>query len=557
MGKIVPSPNVLHPSETKISQSTSKKLVNKYKQSQSSIVKRLGIVSVFSSRRKRNCRTENDDVMRKTKKKIKPANKPKMKIDTSIGNIISNTASMETESINENIEMELDFEKEVSNKKSTLKQLKTVPMNEETEVSKKTLSNIPYKSDDSYNIKAKQIVKPKKIEKPEFVPILSRRLARRNFKAKLTPGQKILKRVISKSANSNSASRTLFSNQIEKQINPILEKMNQEYDQSKMIANLKSTKTEKVSMSSKSSNNSDTQPKYRKGELDFLDAAIVSRRHGRKCTVKDNLKEEKFKKPVVLKPKVKRDTSANAEDLSSLIQFAKERRTSSSSTTSTSSEISITSKIRIIESMEDRTSFNSRASDSKKSSQSIKKVSKNQSTIKPVEGNQPTIAESKNKNDLEESVNKPDNSNKGKEVTGVLAKEKGLQSTKLKKKVKEPSDEPQNKDSNEESKSMLAKKGKKKLKKKILNDANIEPAEDNDTGVKTTEPSVENKKSKGEADNKINSEGSIVKKKKKLLKTGLKRRTRNTPNTRSLDIKDKNTTLGPIKKSVVSNTKTS
>merc|ERR1712106_273950 len=71
-----------------------------------------------------------------------------------------------------------------------------------------------------------------------------------------------------------------------------------------------------------------------------------------------------------------------------------------------------------------------------------------------------------------------------------------------------------------------------------------------------TEPSVENKKSKGEADNKINSEGSIVKKKKKLLKTGLKRRTRNTPNTRSLDIKDKNTTLGPIKKSVVGNTKT-
>merc|ERR1711892_831999 len=407
--KIVPSPNVLHPSETKISQSTSKKLVNKYKQSQSSIVKRLGIVSVFSSRRKRNCRTENDDVMRKTKKKIKLANKPKMKVDTSIGNIISNTASMETESINENIEMELDFEKEESNKKSTLKQLKTVPMNEETEVSKRTLSNLPYKSDDNYNIKAKQIVKPKKIEKPEFVPILSRRLARRNFKAKLTPGQKILKRVISKSANSKSASRTLFSNQIEKQINPILEKMNQEYDQSKMIANLKSTKTEKVSMSSKSSNNSDTQPKYRKGELDFLDAAIVSRRHGRKCTVKDNLKEEKFKKPVVLKPKVKRDTSANAEDLSSLIQFAKERRTSSSSTTSTSSEISITSKIRIIESMEDRTSFNSRASDSRKSSHSIKKVSKNQ----------PTIAESKKKSDLEESVDKPASSNKGKKV-GVL-----------------------------------------------------------------------------------------------------------------------------------------
>merc|ERR1712106_954125 len=134
---------------------------------------------------------------------------------------------------------------------------------------------------------------------------------------------------------------------------------------------------------------------------------------------------------------------------------------------------------------------------------------------------------------------------KGKKVTGVLAKKKGLESTKLKKKVKEPSDEPQNKDSIEESKSMLAKRGKKKLKKKILNDANIEPAEDNGTGVKTTERSVENKKSKGEVDNKINSEGSIVKKKKKMLKTGLKRRTRNTPNTRSLDIKDKNTTLGP------------
>jgi hypothetical protein len=82
--------------ETKISQNKTKKLVNKYKQSQSSIVKRLGTFAVFSSRRKRNCRTENEDAMRKTQKRIKLASKSKMKIDTT-GEMKSSVTQMETE----------------------------------------------------------------------------------------------------------------------------------------------------------------------------------------------------------------------------------------------------------------------------------------------------------------------------------------------------------------------------------------------------------------------------------------------------------------------------
>ena len=246
-----------------------------------------------------------------------------------------------------------------------------ISMNAETLLTKDT-----HEKEEKVNKKKdeKAAVKPKRIEKPEFVPILSRRLARRGLKSKLTPGQKILKRVISKSSNSKTADKKLFVSQVQKQINPILEKMNQDYDKSKSIAKLKTAKNDKVSASSKSSNNSDSgtaPPRYRKGELDFLDAAIISRRHGRKCTSKENVKEEKFKKPVVIKSKIKKDSSVSAEDISSIIPMTNERRTSTSSTTSNSSEVSITSKIKSIESIKDRSSSNSSTSNGKKSSQKL------------------------------------------------------------------------------------------------------------------------------------------------------------------------------------------
>merc|ERR1711915_476917 len=131
----------------------------------------------------------------------------------------------------------------------------------------------------------------------------------------------------------------------------------------------KANKTDRLSTSSKSSNTSETaieksQPRYRKGELDFLDAAIISRRHGRKCTVKNNT-EEKFKKPASTKSKPKKENIVNysVEDINSLLTFTKKKRTSTSSTASNSSEISITSKIKSLEKKSDRSSNSSCSSD--------------------------------------------------------------------------------------------------------------------------------------------------------------------------------------------------
>merc|ERR1712060_417273 len=357
-------------------------------------------------------------VLRKTQKKKKPAIKPKMKIDTTME---SNSSPMDIED-NEVVNMELDLEK-ASNKKASLINTNVISMNAETLLTKDT-----HAKEEKVNKKKdeKAAVKPKRIEKPEFVPILSRRLARRGLKSKLTPGQKILKKIISKSSNSKTADKKLFVSQVQKQINPILEKMNQDYDKSKSIAKLKTAKNDKVSASSKSSNNSDSgtaSPRYRKGELDFLDAAIISRRHGRKCTSKENVKEEKFKKPVVIKSKIKKDSSVSTEDISSIIPMTNERRTSTSSTTSNSSEVSITSKIKSIESIKDRSSSNSSTSNGKKSSQNL---------IEEKEEGKSANKKSLIKKEVPLKSEKKDVHTK----TKVLSKKKGLKSSNLLKKNK-------------------------------------------------------------------------------------------------------------------------
>merc|ERR1712242_498180 len=81
--------------------------------------------------------------------------------------------------------------------------------------------------------------------------------------------------------------------------------------------------------------------KIRKSELDLLDGAILSRRHGRACTKdKDGGEtiEKSFKKPVIKGAKEKKESVLSKESLSKLPGPAvRERRGSTSSTLSTSS----------------------------------------------------------------------------------------------------------------------------------------------------------------------------------------------------------------------------
>merc|ERR1712130_734869 len=142
-----------------VNSNKTKKLINKYKQNQSNIVKRLGTVAVFSSRRKRNCRTENEDVLRKTQKKKKVV-KPKMKIDTALER---DNSQMETED-NDSTKMELDVGKDFEIK--TLPSFQeVVPMNEETPVTKEIKLNLQNHKKINQKIIEKAVIKPKRNEK--------------------------------------------------------------------------------------------------------------------------------------------------------------------------------------------------------------------------------------------------------------------------------------------------------------------------------------------------------------------------------------------------------
>merc|ERR1711915_471456 len=369
-----------------------KKLTNKLKSNKSSIVKRLGTVSVFSSRRKRNCRIETVELLKKTKKKPKTTNKVKMKVDLS-------------RNVEENMEIEKDNVPVLNEKDATLHSSGSEAMDVSEQESKPTTD-----SGDTGNVQAAKTIASKakfrssKQDTNSF-PILSRRLARKRFKANLSPGQKILKRVISKTTKAKS-SQLLLKNQIEMQINPSLARMDKDFESSK-----KANKKDRLSTSSKSSNTSETtieksQPRYRKGELDFLDAAIISRRHGRKCTIKNNT-EEKFKKPASTKSKPKKENIVNysVDDINSLLTFTKKKRTSTSSTTSNSSEISITSKIKSLEKKSDRSSNSSCSSDTSGVLQSKDKSGVSQKLIpdqelKSVQNNDSSI---KSKSNMENS----------------------------------------------------------------------------------------------------------------------------------------------------------
>merc|ERR1712013_970497 len=552
-----------HPSKEslKVDSNKTNKLINKYKQSKSSIVKRLGSVAVFSSRRKRNCRMENEDVLRKTQKKKKVAIKQQMKIDTTANEI--NSSLMDTED-NNIVKMELELEK-ASYTKTPQINTTVLPMNEETLLIKATKQND--QKVDKMNV-GKAAAKLKRIERPEFVPILSRRLARRGLKSKLTPGQKILKRVISKSSSSKASDKKMFANQIQKQINPILEKMNQEYEKSDSIARLKTTKNKKVSASSKSSNNSDigtAPPKYRKGELDFLDAAIISRRHGRKCTSKEKEKEEKFKKPVVIKSKIKKDYSVSAEDVSSLIPMTNERRTSSSSTTSNSSEVSITSKIKSIESIGDQSSSSSRSSNGTKSSKKFidaknqkteildreKGVDKSGSKELPIKKEVSLIFEKKDVHTKTKVLSKKKGLKSSNLLKNKIVDSKTLSSTniiKVNKKIKMEKEDAGEKMKKKKPKKevsvtdSIAGSGEKNAKNQEIKEVNME----NEQASK--KDSMKLKDGYNHENTVVKTTGTPIKRKRKVLKTGQKRRTRNAPSTRSLNIKEENKFKGVSKK---------
>merc|ERR1711970_26702 len=66
------------------------------------------------------------------------------------------------------------------------------------------------------------------------------------------------------------------------------------------------------------------------------------------------------------------------------------------------------------------------------------------------------------------------------------------------------------------------------------------------TGGKVEEK--EPMKEKDEENIAVKTSGTLIKKKKKMLKTGQKRRTRNAPSTRSLNIKEDNKSQGVSKK---------